>query len=238
MSKFVSFITAGDPSIKKTKEFIEVLAKYSDIIEIGLPFSDPIAEGEVIEAANMRSLQNGTTTDTVFDMLATVDFDQLVILTYINPVFVYGLERFFKRCNDCNIYGVVIPDLPFEERGEVAEVAARYGVHLVTLIAPTSAQRVKMLAKDATGFIYLVSSMGVTGIRSTFSTNLSDIVSQIREVTKVPVMVGFGISTPEQANKMREFADGVIVGSAFVKLIAQHGDNSAPHIEKLIKEMI
>jgi tryptophan synthase alpha chain len=237
MSKFISFITAGDPSLEKTREFIDVLAEHSDIIEIGLPFSDPIAEGEVIQAANMRALQNGTTTDKVFDMLETVTFDKIVILTYANPVFVYGYDRFFKRCGVCGVYGVIIPDLPFEERGEAAVYADQYGVHLITLIAPTSAERVQMLAKDAKGFIYLVSSMGVTGVRSEFNINLADIVKQIREVTNVPDCIGFGISTPEQAKKMREIADGVIVGSAFVKIIAQHGGESAPYIKKFIKEL-
>jgi len=235
--QFVSFVTAGDPSLEKTREFIDVLAEYSDVIEIGLPFSDPIAEGEVIQAANMRALENGTTTDKVFDMLETVTFDKMVILTYANPVFVYGYDRFFKRCGECKVYGVIIPDLPYEERAEALEYSNRYGVNLITLIAPTSAERVQMLAKDATGFIYLVSSMGVTGVRSEFSIDITGIVKQIREVTDVPVFIGFGISTPEQAEKMREIADGVIVGSAFVKLITRHGDESAPFIKKLIKEL-
>ena len=235
--KFVSFITAGDPSLKKTKEFIDVLAEDSDIIEIGLPFSDPIAEGDVIQAANQRALENGCKTADVFAMLKSVAFEKLVILTYINPIFAYGCEKFFKQCKESGVYGVIIPDLPFEERGEVAEYAAKYDVHLITLIAPTSAERVKMLAKNATGFIYLVSSMGVTGVRNEFTVDLTEIIAQIREVTKVPIMIGFGISTPEQAEKMRSIADGVIVGSAFVKIIAEHGDEAAPFIKKMLKEM-
>ena len=238
MSKFVSFITAGDPSLAKTREFIDVLAEDSDIIEIGLPFSDPIAEGEVIQAANMRALENGVTTDKVFDMLKTVNFAKLVILTYINPVFVYGTEKFFRRCKESGVYGIIIPDLPFEERGEVADNAATYGVHLINLIAPTSAERIQMLAKNATGFIYLVSSMGVTGVRSEFTVDLKEIVKQIREVTDIPIMIGFGISTPEQADKMRKIGDGIIVGSALVKIIAEHGDESSPYLKKFIKEMI
>jgi len=237
MSKFVSFITAGDPSLEKTREFIDALAEHSDIIEIGLPFSDPIAEGEVIQAANMRALQNKTTTDDVFGMLETVTFDKIVILTYANPVFAYGYGRFFKRCGECGIYGVIIPDLPFEERGEALEFAERYGVHLITLIAPTSAERVQMLAKAATGFIYLVSSMGVTGAGGEFDADLANIVEQIRQVTDIPVFIGFGIATPEQAEKMRGIGDGVIVGSAFVELIARYGFGAAPHIKKLIKEL-
>ncbi|MCL2088817.1 MAG: tryptophan synthase subunit alpha [Oscillospiraceae bacterium] len=237
MSKFISFITAGDPSLEKTREFIDVLAEYSDIIEIGIPFSDPIAEGEVIEAANIRALSNGTTTDKIFDMLKMVTFDRMVILTYANPVFVYGYERFFSRARECGIYGVVIPDLPFEEREEAAVYAKKYNIHLIRLIAPTSAERIQTLAKDATGFIYLVSSMGVTGIRSEFDKGLADIVRQIKEVTDIPVCIGFGISTPEQAKKMRRISDGIIVGSAFVKIIAEHGGESSPYIKKYIKEM-
>jgi len=235
--QFASFITAGDPTLEKTKDFIEVLAEYSDIIEIGLPFSDPIAEGEVIEAANIRALKNRCTTDKVFNMLKTVDFDKLVILTYMNPIFVYGCDKFFSKCRDSGIYGVIIPDVPFEERNEVAPFAEKYGIHLITLIAPTSIQRVQMLAKDATGFIYLISSMGVTGIRSEFDIDLTKIIAQIREVTNTPVMVGFGISTPEQVEKMSAISDGVIVGSALVKIIEEHGENAAPHLKKFIKEM-
>ncbi|MCL2838424.1 MAG: tryptophan synthase subunit alpha [Oscillospiraceae bacterium] len=238
--KFVSFITAGDPSLEKTKEFIEVLAEHSDIIEVGLPFSDPLAEGEVIEAANMRALANGATTAKLFDTLKSVDVaSKLVILTYINPVFVYGCDKFFAQCKDSGVYGIIIPDLPHEERGEVAEYAAKYGIHLIPLIAPTSAERVKMLAKDGSGFIYLVSSLGTTGVRDEITTDLTaDIVAQIREVTDTPVMIGFGISTPEQAETIREIADGVIVGSAFVKIIEEHGKHAAKHIRKFLKSMI
>ena len=185
----------------------------------------------------MRALQNGATTDKVFNMLETVAFDRMVILTYINPAFVYGYDRFFKRCGECGVYGVIIPDLPFEERGEAEVYAKANNVHLITLIAPTSAERVQMLAKNATGFIYLVSSMGVTGVRSEFNIDLTGIVKQIREVSDIPICIGFGISTPEQANKMREIADGVIVGSAFVKIVAEHGGKSAPHIKRFIEEM-
>ena len=238
MSKFISFITAGDPSLEKTREFIDVLAEYSDIIEIGLPFSDPIAEGEVIQAANMRALKNGATTDKVFKMLETVMFNKMVILTYANPVFVYGYERFFQRCRECGVYGVIIPDLPYEERDEASAYADAHGVHLITMIAPTSADRIKMLAKNATGFIYLISSMGVTGARREYNIDLPAMVRQIREVTSIPVFIGFGISTTEQARKMRGIADGVIVGSAIVRIVAEHGDESAPYIKKFVKEII
>ncbi|MDR1691717.1 MAG: tryptophan synthase subunit alpha [Oscillospiraceae bacterium] len=240
MSKFISYITAGDPSLEKTKEFVEALSEHSDLIEIGIPFSDPVAEGEVIQAASLRALQNGVTPAKVFDMADTLDpaiRRKIVLLTYANTAFTYGYEAFFRRCRSCGLYGVIIPDLPYEERGEVAPFAGQNGIHLITLIAPTSADRVRTLAKDASGFIYLVSSLGVTGIRSELSVDLSGIVAQIREVTDTPVMVGFGIATPEQVNAVNAVADGAIVGSAFVKLIAEQGAAAAPHLSKLIKEL-
>ena len=235
--QFVSFITAGDPSMERTREFIDVLAEYSDIIEIGIPFSDPAAEGPVIEAANVRALSNGVTTDDVFGMLETVSFPKMVILTYFNPVFVYGIDRFFAECKRTGVYGVIIPDVPYEERSEVTVHSERYGVHFITMIAPTSAERVKMLAKDAAGFIYLVSSMGVTGVRSELSIDLTEIVEQIREVTDTPIMIGFGISDRQQTDKMRKIADGVIVGSAIVRIIAEHGENSATKLKQFLKEI-
>ena len=235
--QFVSFITAGDPSIEATRKFIDVLAEYSDIIEIGLPFSDPIADGDVIRDAGSRALANGTTTDKVFAMLKTVDFPRIVIMTHLNPVFVYGVDKFFAECKNCGVYGIIIPDLPYEERGEVSSYAVKYGIHLITLIAPTSEDRIKMLARDASGFIYLVSSMGVTGVRSEFTIDLEKIVKQIRGVSKIPVMIGFGISTPAHAEQMRKIADGIIVGSAIVKIIEQHKENASEYIRTFLKEM-
>jgi len=242
--KFVSFITAGDPSLDKTKEFIEVLSEYSDFVEVGIPFSDPIAEGDVIEAANARALAGGTTTEKVFDMLKTVKLSpakscKLVILTYINPVFAYGYDKFGKRCKECGVHDLVIPDLPFEERAEVEGHLNKYGVHLITLLAPTSAERVKKLASVASGgFVYLVSSMGTTGVRTKFDSDLAKTVTQIKKSTKIPVCVGFGISTPEQAQNIRKIADGVIVGSAIVKIIAEHGNNSDAYIKEYIQTLV
>ena len=238
MNKLISFITAGDPTLEKTKEFLDVLTRYSDMVEIGLPFSDPIAEGEVIEAANARALGGGVTADKVFDMLRGARYDKpLVLLTYINPVFVYGCERFFKRCREAGISYAVIPDLPFEERGEVEAYARAGGVRLITMIAPTSLKRVEMLAKNAEGFVYLVSSLGVTGTRTEFAADLKDLAAQIKRVTDTPVYVGFGISTPQQAREIGKIADGVIVGSAFVKIVEKHGGGSAPYLEKFCKEL-
>lgn len=238
---FISFLTAGDPSVDKTGEFILKLQEAgSDLIEIGIPFSDPIAEGEVIERANLRALDAGATTDKIFEMVKSLRGRvniPLVFLTYMNPVIAYGTDRFFKNCNECGVDGIIIPDLPFEEKGEILEVAAKYAVELVTLIAPTSCERIRMLAKDAKGFIYVVSSMGVTGVRAEIKTDLSSIISDIREVTDVPVAVGFGISTESQAAEISKISDGVIVGSAIVKIIEQYGDDAAKYLFDYVSGM-
>lgn len=238
---FIAFLTAGDPSLDKTEEFILAMAAAgADLIEIGIPFSDPIAEGPVIEAANERALSASTTTDAIFDMVARVRTQTaipLVFLTYMNPVFVYGVERFFAACQKNGINGIIIPDLPFEEKGEVLSVANAHDVDVITLIAPTSQDRIQMLAKEATGFIYLVSSLGVTGVRSEIKTDLAAIIADIRAVTQTPVAVGFGIATPEQATQIAQLADGVIVGSAIVRIIAAHGAASTPILIDYVRGM-
>jgi tryptophan synthase alpha chain len=238
---FIGFLTAGDPSLKKTEEFILAMVKAGvDLIEIGIPFSDPIAEGEVIERANIRALKAGATTDIIFDMVKTVRNKTdipFVFLSYINPVFVYGYEKFFCKCRTCGINGIIIPDLPFEEKDEVLEVARNYNVDLITLIAPTSKDRIQTLASNSTGFIYLVSSMGVTGVRNKIQTDLSSIIAQIRQVTNTKIAVGFGISTKEQAKQISAIADGVIVGSAIVKIIEEYGENAAEKLYEYVSEI-
>ena len=240
---FITYITAGLPDYDKTKAIIKAQeAAGTDIIELGIPFSDPIAEGPVIQDANVRALSapGGCTTDMVFDMVARVSKKvsvPLVFLTYLNPVFKYGYEKFCKKCAETGIDGIIIPDMPYEEKGELAPIAAEHGVDLISLIAPTSADRIQMIAKEATGYIYLVSSMGVTGVRSEISTDIPTMVAHIREVTDTPVAVGFGISTPEQAEKYSREADGVIVGSAIVKIIAKYGEAAGPHIYEYVKSM-
>lgn len=241
---FVGFLTAGDPSLEKTEEYImEMERAGASIIEIGLPFSDPIAEGEVIQDANIRALSalGGCNTDMVFDMVERVRAKvsvPLVFLTYLNPVFRYGYEAFCKRCKEAGVDGLIIPDMPYEERGELESVAETYGVDLITLIAPTSRERIQMLAKNAKGYIYLVSSMGVTGVRSEITTDIAEMVEQIRAVSDTPIAVGFGISTPEQARMYSETADGVIVGSAIVKLIAAHGMDAGKPVYEYVKSMV
>ncbi len=238
---FIPFITAGDAGLDNTEKFILEMEKAgADLVEIGIPFSDPIAEGVVIQEADLRSLENGTTTDGVFDMvkdLRTKTAMPLVFMTYLNPVYHYGYEKFFSKCETVGISGIIIPDLPYEEKGECTDIAASHGVDVISMIAPTSEDRIKKIAADAKGFIYLVSSMGVTGVRNEIKTDLTSIIKSIREVTDTPVAVGFGIHSPEQAHRMYEIADGAIVGSAIVKLVEKYGNEAGPYIYDYVKEM-
>ncbi|WP_455716158.1 tryptophan synthase subunit alpha [Anaerosporobacter sp.] len=239
---FIGFVTAGDPSLNKTEEFVLQMEKAgAALVEIGIPFSDPIAEGPVIQEANIRALSAGCTTDKVFDMVASLRTKTeipLVFLTYLNPIFKYGTERFCKKCKEVGIDGLIIPDMPYEEKGEIAEVAAQYNVDLISLIAPTSASRIEMIAKEARGFIYVVSSMGVTGVRSDIKTNVEDIVMSIRKVTDTPVAIGFGIHTKEQVREYFKEADGAIIGSAIVKIIAQYGDKAGEKIYEYVQGLL
>lgn len=238
---FIPFITAGDPSLDKTKEFILAMEKAgADLIEIGIPFSDPIAEGVVIQEADLRSLEAGTTTDDIFEMVAELRQETdmpLVFMGYLNPVFHYGYERFFTRCEEVGISGIIIPDMPYEEKGECADIAAAHGVEVISMVAPTSEERIKMIASGAKGFLYVVSSMGVTGTRSEIKTDLGSILEAVRAASDVPACVGFGINTPEQARRIGQIADGVIVGSAIVKLVAKYGGGATPYISEYVKSM-
>lgn len=228
---FIGFLTAGDPSLEKTEEFVlEMVKAGADLIEIGIPFSDPIAEGEVIQRANVRALANGTTMDKVFETVKKIRQKTqvpIVFLTYLNPVFTYGYDHFFRECSEYGIDGVIIPDIPFEEKGELLPFSDKYDVDIISLIAPTSEERINKLASCAKGFVYCVSSKGVTGVRNEIKTDLPSIVSSVRSATNVPVAVGFGISTPQQASEISKYADGVIVGSAIVKIIEQYGKDAA-----------
>ena len=238
---FIPFITCGDPDLQTTAACVrEMVRSGADLIELGIPFSDPTAEGPVIQGANLRALTGGVTTDRIFDLVRELRRDvtvPLVFMTYANVVFSYGAERFLGACAETGIDGLILPDLPFEEKEEFLSVCREHGVALISLIAPTSENRVAMIAGEAEGFIYLVSSLGVTGVRSSITTDLEPIVRTIRANTDVPCAIGFGISNPEQAKKMAEKADGVIVGSAIVKIIAQYGKDAAPYVGAFVKEM-
>lgn len=238
---FIPFLTAGDPDAESTVKFILEMARAgAELIEIGIPFSDPTAEGVVIQEANIRSLQGGMTTDGVFEIVRRVREESqvpLAFMTYVNPVYHYGYERFFTRCEELGICAIIIPDVPFEEREEVRVPAEAHNVALISMIAPTSESRIVSIASQAKGFIYVVSSMGVTGVRNTITTDLPSIVETIRKTTDTPCAIGFGISTPEQAKQMAAISDGAIVGSAIVKIIAKHGRDAAPEIYNYVKAM-
>lgn len=238
---FIGFVTAGDPDLQVSEQIMLNMAKGGcDLIEIGIPFSDPIAEGPVIQEANLRSLSQGTTTDNVFELTKKVAAQTdipLVYMTYLNVLFKYGYDRFLQKAKDAGISGVIIPDLPYEEKDEVQSVAEHYGIDVISLIAPTSEDRIKMIAGEAQGFVYTVSSLGVTGTREEIKTDLESITKAIREVTDTPVAIGFGINTPEQAKKYSHIADGIIVGSAIVKIVAEYGEKSPQKVYEYVKSM-
>lgn len=238
---FIGFLTAGDPDLETTKKVIKKMAEAGcSLVEVGIPFSDPIAEGPVIQNANIRALKNNVTTDDVFRMVKEVKEEvdiPMVFMTYLNVLFKYGYERFLTNAKNAGICGVIIPDMPYEEKAELQQVASKYDIEVVSLIAPTSEDRIKMIASDAEGFIYTVSSLGVTGVRSEIKTDLESITKAIKEVTDIPVAIGFGINTPEQAKKYSEIADGVIVGSAIVKIIEKYGKDAPEKVYEYVKSM-
>ncbi len=240
----ITFLTAGDPSLEHSEKYILAMAEAgANLIEIGIPFSDPIAEGEVIEAANARALQAGTTLDGIFAMIHRVRQKisiPLVFLSYMNPIFHYGYAAFFQKCQECGINGIIIPDLPFDEVIEKALImphAQKHGVDIISLIAPTSAARIESIASQAEGFIYLVSSMGVTGMRSEITTDLRSMTTLIKKHSTLPVCVGFGISSAEQVAEITDYADGAIVGSAFVKIIAEHGTEAKAPLMRFVSKL-
>src|SRR5699024_5311861 len=212
----------------------------ADLIEIGIPFSDPIAEGPVVENASVRALSAGVRLNNVFDMVADLKDKihvPLVFMTYLNPVFVYGYDNFFAKCQEIGISGIIIPDLLFEEQEEVKVVASHNAIEVMSLIAATSKDRIKEIVKKSEGFIYLVSSMGVTGVQSSITTDISAMVAGIRAVSDIPVAVGFGINQPSQVKDIAAKADGVIVGSGIVRLVEAYGEEAKPYIYDYVHEM-
>ena len=238
---FIAFLTAGDPDYETSLEnFKAVIEAGADIIEMGIPFSDPIAEGPVIQEADIRALNSGMTTDKVFKMAKELRscYDiPIVFMTYANPVYHIGAEKFFENAAKAGVDGIIIPDCPYEERSEFEETASKYGIDLISMIAPTSEDRIKTIASCAKGFIYVVSSLGVTGVRNEIKTDLDSMIKMIKEVTDVPAAIGFGISTPEQASVISKKADGVIVGSAMVKQVAQCGKNASGMLSEYVRSM-
>lgn len=238
---FIPFITCGDPDLETTAAAVRAAVKSgADLVELGIPFSDPTAEGPVIQSANVRALKGGMTTDRAFELVRELRRDvtvPLVFMTYANVVFSYGARRFIPKCAELGIDGLILPDVPFEEKDEFAPVCREYGVPQISMIAPTSLGRTARIASEAEGFIYVVSSLGVTGMRSSINTDLAPVIAAIRENTDLPCAIGFGISTPEQAHAISALADGVIVGSAIVRLLEKYGKAAPEHIAAYVREM-
>ena len=238
---FIPFITCGDPNPAVTEQIVLNAVKAgADLIELGIPFSDPTAEGPVIMEADERALNGGVTTDQIFELVRSLRKTvaiPLVFMTYANVVYSYGSEKFMKQASEAGIDGLILPDVPFEEKEEFRSVCHRYGIDLISMIAPTSEGRIAKIAREAEGFLYIVSSLGVTGVRSSITSDIGGMVKIVRENTDVPCAVGFGISTPEQAKAMASLSDGAIVGSAIVKLIGQYGEAAAEPAAEYVRTM-
>lgn len=238
---FIPFITAGDPCLETTEQLVLRMAEAgADLIELGIPFSDPVAEGPVIQQADERALAAGATTDALFELVRRVRSRcdvPLAFMTYANPIFVYGAEKFMSACRQSGIDAVIVPDLPFEEKGELSPACLAHDIRLISLIAPTSDSRISAIAKEAEGFVYCVSSLGVTGVRTQITTDIGSMIAKVKAVQNIPCAVGFGVSTPQQARSMATVADGVIVGSAIVKIIAQHGQQCIKPVIEYVQQI-
>lgn len=238
---FVPYVTSGDPDIETSIEIWKTLARAgADVIEIGIPFSDPLADGPTIQQASLRSLENGTSLRSVLDALKTVR-DEItaarVIFSYYNPILKMGLNEFAKAANEAGVSGVLIPDLLPEEAGDLINALEPHNIDPVFLVAPTSTdERLKFIGNASNAMLYAVSLRGVTGVRTTLPPELGEFVARIRTATSSPLVVGFGISTPEQAKVVGELADGVVVGSALVKLIAEYSSASRIELLKQVEE--
>lgn len=238
---FIPFITCGDPDLETTRACVlSMVGNGADIIELGIPFSDPTAEGPVIMEADNRALSGGVTTDRIFEFTKELSREvavPFIYMTYANVVFSYGIEKFMKEASLSGVCGLILPDVPYEEKKEFDEICDKYGIELISMIAPTSEDRIQMIAKEAKGYIYVVSSLGVTGERSSISTDIGSMVKLIKENTQIPCAVGFGISNPEQAAAMAGLSDGAIVGSAIVKIIAKEGKNAPEKVGDFVRDM-
>ena len=238
---FIPFITCGDPNLATTAAVVRAAVEGgADLVELGIPFSDPTAEGVVIQEANIRALKAGVTTDKIFDLVRDLRRDvkvPFVFMTYANVVFSYGAEKFISTCAAVGVDGLILPDVPFEEKEEFLSTCKKFGVDLISMIAPTSEDRIAMIAREAEGFVYIVSSLGVTGVRSEIKTDLASIVAAVRANTKIPCAIGFGISTPAQAKQMAKISDGAIVGSAIIKILAARGEDAPSFVGQYVREM-
>ena len=238
---FIPFITCGDPDLTTTHKLVKAAVDNgADIIQLGIPFSDPTAEGLAIQAANLRALKKKITTDDVFNLVQTMRQDisaPFILTTYANAVFSYGIESFFERCAQVGAEGVLIADVPYEEKDEFEGLALKHGVELISLVSPTSEHRIAKIAKEARGFVYIISSLGNNKSRDELLSDIRHMVKLVREHTDLPCAVGIGISTPEQAKDVAAISDGAVVGSAILNVIAQYGKEAAPHVGSLVKSM-
>ncbi|WP_434309025.1 tryptophan synthase subunit alpha [Hominifimenecus sp. rT4P-3] len=238
---FIPFITCGDPSLDVTEQLVYAMEEAgADLIELGIPFSDPTAEGPVIQEANIRALSGGATTDRIFDMVKRIRQNSqipMVFMTYANVVFSYGAERFIQSASELGMDGLILPDVPLEEKGEFEEICRKYDISLISMIAPTSQERISQIAAQAEGFVYCVSSLGVTGVRSEITTDIASMIQLVKQTKDIPCAVGFGISSPEQARQMAACSDGAIVGSAIVRICGQHGEDCVPYVKEYVKRM-
>ncbi|MCL2199638.1 MAG: tryptophan synthase subunit alpha [Defluviitaleaceae bacterium] len=240
----IAFIMGGDPDIETTEKLIIAMEQAGvDLFEIGIPFSDPAADGLVIQQASVRALEKGCTADDLLNMVQRLRSGEnaakkitapITFLTYANSIFAYGKERFMERCRDCGVDGVIVPDIPYEEKEELADVCEKYGIAHISMVAPTSKERTETIAREAEGFLYCVSTLGVTGIREKIRTNVQETIEKVRAVSDIPCAVGFGISTPEQARDMASVSDGVIIGTAIVKIIGEYGRESVEPVRQYV----
>lgn len=238
---FIGFVTAGDPDLETSEKIILSMAEGGcDLIEIGIPFSDPIAEGPVVQEANLRSLSQGTTTDKVLELTKKVSSQTdtpLVYMTYLNVLFKYGYDRFLQKAKDAGISAVIVPDLPFEEKDELQSVAVKYDIDVISMIAPSSSERMKKIAYESKGFLYAVTSAGAQNDDNDIKSEIKSVVKAAAEVSDTPVAIGIGINTPEQAKEYSDLADGVIVGSAIVEIVAEYGKNAPQKVYEYVKTM-
>ena len=240
---FIPFIVCGDPDVETTKEIVLSCVKAgADVIELGIPFSDPMAEGPVIMNAYDRAIKAGTTTTKVINMLSEIRTQvdiPLVFMTYANVVYAYksGIEDFVKEAAAAGIDALILPDVSFEDKAEFSDICDRYNVDFISLIAPSSEDRIEMIAREAKGFLYCVSSLGVTGVRENIDTDIDSMIQRVRKVSQIPCAIGFGISTPKQAKLMADKADGVIVGSGIVSLCEEYGKEAPVKVFEYVRSM-
>lgn len=232
----ITFITAGDPDIETTYDIVLTLEEAgSDIIELGIPYSDPLADGPTIQASSQRALNKGVKIPDIMKIVEKIRLKSdipLVYLVYYNSIFKYGIQKFLKESKDVGIDGLIIPDLPIEERKDILEEADKYDIYLIPLVAPTSKERIKLITQNGKGFVYCVSITGVTGAREDIETDIEEYMKMVSQYTNMPKAIGFGISTPEMAKKLKDFSDGIIVGSALVERIAK-GYNKSEMLQEV-----